>query len=422
MYRKEYLYLRLAFLLAVLFFGSVANASAQDIHVTYTPPFATVVSPGPFSRFQTAQSFVMGIAPQTSVNIFVTNFGVSTDNLTIKTFFTGSAAVADYSNNTAQWAPLTTYVSGVGSGAASQALSIVAGSTTTLFTTITNSAQINIQLSLASNSADNLQVVAVFTPNGVLGQTQVQGVGPINSPPVGNPVYVGCVGDAAIGNTAAGIFVPLPCDNTFASGGGLLLGHEVSASQGQTLGTWQRCMWGGNGVCDPLSVMLSAPNATGTVEALGISNGNATQGSLLVTQGGQFISHTATYTTNTTQTLQNFNQGTAGIMLGCSVIVNVAGPVTGTSPSLSVIFQDSDGTSGIFEDRISFNAFTTTGIQRAVIWAAPNTGIIPYVPSSGSLTAGTIINGPVLPTTRALITVSGTTPSFGNVSIFQNCW
>lgn len=81
----------------------------------------------------------------------------------------------------------------------------------------------------------------------------------------------------------------------------------------------------------------------------------------------------------------------------CSGYMLVSGPVTGTTPSMTVTLQHS-ADAATWRDLVAFAAITATG-------------------SLNAMRANTENLVPLLPYVRASYTVTGTTPSFGAVTI-----
>lgn len=182
------------YLLAAIFFALAGFAQAQDVRVSYSGPAANIVIGAPFQQFApgSPQTFLLTVAPQSAITIFVTNLGAGTHALTITPFITGSQSVANYSSNTQWWIPLTTTILPAGATATSQVLSIGPGATIAMGSSILSASQVAITLSTGSASTDQVSVYAVLTPNGLLGTQQVQGLVANGANASGiNPVMIG---------------------------------------------------------------------------------------------------------------------------------------------------------------------------------------------------------------------------------------
>lgn len=165
-----------AFLIVALL--GCPSVRAQDIHVSYTPPFVPIVFNVPFSAWtSTPQTFIFAVTPQGALTFYFTNLGAASHNIIATVNVSGNQNVADFSNNQLQWIGLPVFnpLSNQGSSS-TQSLTIAGSHTVALISGINSGAQVALTLSGASNTTDGIIISAVLTPNGITGLAQVVGL------------------------------------------------------------------------------------------------------------------------------------------------------------------------------------------------------------------------------------------------------
>lgn len=429
MYRVFRQVIFLIFLLSLAF--TVKAQSFTNQIVKYSGNFAPVALNQTFAYYQSgvtghSVSFIMGVQPGSALSLFVTAKSATftgTDQVNVNFFTTGNPNVTSCSSGGSLvdgWTPIVmqTYANGTPTGTAGSIAHFLfsISSTSVAIGGIMNAAQVCVQIINNATFAsvnDTFDMYASFTPN-ALATNGVSTTGVVDCQ--GGPPSV----------SAGNVTLPIPCDNTgLTVVGGLYLGHQSGVSVGQTLSAFMQSFGTVNGA-GPLAVLPFAISATGapigleSTQNLCITNSCPGAGSLLTTSGGMYFQTTNTYASSTTTSLfANLTQSVSGIANACTIEVNVTGAVTGTGPTMNVYFQDSDG-NGVWTDRISFTQFTAATRQVATV-VTGTAGVVPFVPTTGTLAAGTIINGPIRQQSRIQIVLGGTTPSFGAVRITASC-
>jgi hypothetical protein len=410
----------LILLLAAILGLAVSSKAQQVIQISYVGNFAPIAVGLPFSTvFSVNNYYIIPIAPGNGVYFYVTRHGANAlDQVQLHMRVTGSQITpgANCPGTSTGWSNQNTQglTTGVDTTFGINHTLVFSGAINDgiLASGIVTGAQICLQVGATSSTADTFDIFAVFNPNATPAGSGLGLTTPL------------CSGAGAAGFSAplgVGVTYALPCDNSTGVGGGIYIGSITNGSVGQNVGT-QIAVQRASSINAALVVAPCFFNSnTGCL--LGGASGNFAQAaSILVTSGGwyQNVPGLGTITASGQQILNsNVGHGVAGIANACTVDVEINGPVTGTGPTIQFFFQDSNDLAN-WADRISFPIMS--GITRSVATVVTGTaGIPPYTPSVGTLTAGSIVNGPIRSPVRLQWIVGGTTPSFGGVTVNMDC-
>jgi len=232
-------------------------AKAQDTRVIFAGNNAQVFTATSSQQFvpATGKVFLFSVTSNASLNISITNETAGAFNFNYQVFVCMNPVIPDYTNNKQFWVQNANYTLSLGYNAsgASQTMTYAAAGSQSIFVPITNAAQVAIVINSANVGTHLMDMSVVFTPQGTIPISTVQGFVPINGATASeNPVLIG-------GQQAGGSTVQIP---QVAANGGWKLGSMAStySANGNTLSP--ACCSDGTGNVAMAVVPMSPNNTT----------------------------------------------------------------------------------------------------------------------------------------------------------------
>lgn len=423
--RSPWIITLLLLMTLLLFPGrSLAQLTSQGNEqvITYSGATAFVLTQQPVNPnllvTTGTNTFIMAVNPPTNAaRVYVTNDTANAcSNLTISLASTGNSALNSFNQNVQAWQTVNVQ-SGTGGFGATAPITLPASGTVAITSQPIIGSRIAVFVVLSSacltTTVDVQVVFGTFTP--AIGS--VQGVVAPGQPGSGvNPVLIGGtdVSNNARLYKACQDSVGVACANTggytmpIGAGGNTTSSEYNSASANLS---------SPNAASGPLAVVTGG-QLSNSVSGLVVSTyagGNNIAGSAQNSAPGQFETRAGFLRERVgltvTSTLDDSPTGVTvfvGNFSSCFVTVK---PTlnSGTSPTLNAYFQTGTDTT-TFTDRISFTQFTASGNQYAGI--ASSASITPAIFTSGTLAAGTVVNGPIGPYLNMHFVAGGTTPNW----------
>ncbi|HLZ12556.1 MAG TPA: hypothetical protein VKP58_08210 [Candidatus Acidoferrum sp.] len=402
---------RLAFFAAVLLPWCLlqpAYAQNPDLTLNSGSNYIEVGRGIPWGTSFNRTYVVVPNSPNASLCIYVVNNNpTSSHTFTTSVSQSADSQVPDFSHNQGRFnsVPLLSMPGSIA------ALQMVSG-----FTQATAAAKVAVTFAGASTqtgSPDTADVFMVQTTSGTCGSAStsgtVQGTAPQGAAATGNPVLVGGVDN---NNNVQRFLISQPINTGGTSYPGLMIGDAGLNFPGVQTNTVTFPNGSGGG---PLTVIPYSENSSGSGMVAVVASNGGGSGSATKQQPGIFVTNSGVYyTTNSTITGSGAVAShfvLAGDSAPTACYVTVQGVFnSGTAPTLDIFFQTSND-NAIWTDRIHFIQLTTSNSNQFA-GITTSASISPTVQSSGTLAAGSVVNGPIGRYGRFLYNVSGTLPNY----------
>ena len=372
-------------------------------------------------------------SPNASICAYVVNNNpTSAHSFTLTVFQSADSRVADFTNNQGRYnsVPL------IGMPA-----SVAAGVMVSGFTQSTAAAKVALKFTGAisqAGSPDTADVFFVQTTTGTCGSSSlaitIQGTTAPGLAATGNPVLIGGIdqsGNAQFETVCTSVGCSLTANLGRQPVGGATQSYSTTANVLTTATfIWPAGVNQGAIAVTPLmglgDAATSAQFPVGSVPSNNRNTGACTQASgqgcpgLFAADSGYVARAGPTTITSTGQSLSlwstagGYNSSVQTCHVSLLIINN-----SGTTPTLDAYVQDSPDNAN-WDDRIHF-AQATTGTSRQVAGlAGVSANETVHAPTSTTIAASTIVNGPIDQFGRVTFVLTGTTPNY-TVTAWSNC-